>query len=146
MAKIVYSNEGRTVVVGGTDVPAWTKYTVTYAQLAAAALTNNVTLLTLPVGGIIHAVKIKHSVAFTGGAISAYSVSLGIAGNTAKYASAFDIFQAVAADTFQLSQVLASESHTATTAILLSAISVGANLSAATAGSVDIWVLKSTAV
>lgn len=146
MAKIVYSKEGRTVIVGGEDVPVWEKVTVTYAQLAAAALTNSITLLELPAGGIIHAVKIKHSVAFTGGAISAYSVSVGIAGNTAKYASLFDVFQAADDESYQITDVLAGEDHDTAVNILVTALAVGANLSAAGAGSVDIWVLRSTPI
>jgi hypothetical protein len=129
-----------------TNVPTWLKFTIPYTTFATAALTNSPTLFTLPIAGIIHAVKIKHSVAFTGGAISAYTIKLGITGNTAKYASAYNVFQAVSGTNFQLTSTMGSESHTATTAILATATSVGANLNAATAGSCDIWVLLSKVV
>lgn len=128
------------------SLPFWTKYTVVYSDLAAAALTNSITLFTLPAGGVIHGVKIKHSTAFSGGSISAYTVSVGIVGNTTKYAGTFDVFQATGASTYDLTQNFAGESHTATTAIKVEAVSVGANLDQAVAGSVDIWVLFSTAV
>lgn len=124
----------------------WTKYTVAYTALSTAATTNNITLFTLPAGGIIHGVKIKHSTSFTGGAISAYTLSVGITGTLAKYATAYDVFQATASNTFQLSNILGSEDHTSTTAIKVAATSTGANLNAATAGSADIWVLTSQAV
>lgn len=125
---------------------SWSKYTVTYSDLSAAALTNSISLFTLPAGGIIHAVKIKHSTAFAGTSITAYNVSVGITGTLAKYASAFNVLQAVANDTFQLSSGLFSENNVATTDVKVTATSVGANLSAATQGSVDIWVLTSTAI
>ena len=126
--------------------PIWRKYTVTYSQLAAAATTNNITLFSLPAGGVIHAVKTKHSASFTGGSISAYTLSVGITGTLAKYSAAFDVFQAASATAMQLATTVGTESHTAATAIKIAAASTGANLSAATAGSVDVWVLVSAPV
>jgi hypothetical protein len=127
-------------------VPMWRKYTVTYADLATAATTNNITVATLPAGGVVEAVKIKHSAAFTGGAISAYTVSVGITGTLNKYAAAYDVFQAPSATAMQLSTTQGTESHTATTALKIAATSTGANLSAATAGSVDVWIKMSAPV
>jgi hypothetical protein len=127
-------------------VGRWTKYTVGFAALAAAALTNSITLFNLQAGGVIQGVKIKHSTAFSGGAISAYTVEVGVAGDTARYAAPFDVFQAVSPTTYETTGGLGGESHTGATAILITATSVGANLNAAAAGSVDIWVLTSTAV
>ena len=124
----------------------WSKYTVPYTSLSTAATTNSITLFSLPAAGIIHGVKIKHSTAFSGGSISAYTVSVGISGTLAKYATAYNVFQAVANDTFQLSNTLGSENHASATNILITATSTGANLNAATAGSVDIWVLTSQAI
>jgi hypothetical protein len=98
--------------------PTWTKYTVGHAALQAAATSNNITLFTLPAAGIIHEVKVKHSTAFSGGAIASYTVKVGITGTLGKYLAAFDEIEAV---------------------------STGANLDQSTAGSVDIWVLTSAA-
>jgi len=123
----------------------WRKYTVGYADLAAASTTNDVELFTLPAAGVVHAVKMKHSTAFEGGAISAYTVSVGIEGTLAKYAAAFDVFQAVDNTTFAVSDAeLAGESHVpAGTSVRAAATATGADLDAATAGSVDVWVLWS---
>jgi hypothetical protein len=126
-------------------IARWTKYTVGFAALAAAALTNSVTLFNLQAAGVIHGVKIKHSTAFSGGAISAYTVAIGVAGDETRYAPDFDVFQAVSPTVYDLTGGLGGESHTAPTAILITATSVGANLNAAAAGSVDVWVLTSTA-
>lgn len=123
----------------------WTKYTVTYSDLSAASTTNDVELFSLPAGGVIHGVKIKHSTAFSGGAISAFTVSVGITGTLAKYASAFDVFQAVSNTAQQVSSTVGTENHGASTSIKIAATSTGANIDQATAGSVDVWVMWSVA-
>jgi hypothetical protein len=128
----------------------WTKYTKTYADFSTGATTNNIELFSLPAGGIVHAVKIKHSTYFRGGAISAYTISVGIAASLAKYAAAYSVYQATGDAVFQIAAVpstqIASESHAASTSVRAAATSTGANLSAATSGVVDIWVLTSLAV
>lgn len=126
--------------------PIWRKYTVGFADLATAATTNNITLVTLPIGAVVHAVKQKHSTAFAGGAISAYTTSVGITGNLTKYAAAFNVFQAVSATAQQITATAGTESHTAAVALKIAATSTDANLDAATAGSVDVWVLMSAPV
>ena len=70
----------------GGQVPVWTKYTVTHTQLQAAALTNDITLLTLPILGSIQSIFMKHTVAFAGTSITAYEISVGITGTLDKYA------------------------------------------------------------
>jgi hypothetical protein len=122
------------------------KHTKTYADLSAAGLTNNITLFTLGAGQVIHMAKIKHSISFGGGAIASYTISLGIATELAKYATAFNVFQAVAGDTMQLTELPATENHDAAVAVKIAAVSTGANLNAATAGSVDVWFWISNAL
>jgi hypothetical protein len=95
---------------------------------------------------VIHAVKIKHSAAFTGGLISAYTVSVGIVGNLVKYAPAFNVFQAPGNTVQQISSTVGTENHGAATSIRLAAVSIGANLNAATTGAVDVWALVSFAL
>lgn len=124
----------------------WTKYTATHTALQAAAMANDIELLSLPAGGIIHGVKIKHSVLFAGTGITDYKVSVGIVGTLAKYASAFDVDTAVSNTNFQLSTTIGSENHGAATSIRLAATTTGANLDQSTGGSVDVWVLTSVAV
>ena len=126
--------------------PVWTKVNKTFTNLAAAATTNDIEVYSLPAGGIIHAVKTKHSTAFSGGAIASYTLSVGIVASLAKYSPAFDVFQAVSGTTFQIATITGSESHTGATSIRLAATSTGANLDQAAAGVVDVWLLVSTAV
>lgn len=126
-------------------VPVWVKVgnAIAHTAFQTAATTLSITLFTLAAAGLIHAVKIKHSTAFGGGAITAYTLSVGIAGTLAKYASAFDVFQAVSNTAFQTSSVLGSENNGAGTAILITATSTTANLNASTTGVVDVWALLS---
>lgn len=125
--------------------PRWVKVASNLLATAftAAATTKSLTLFTLPAGGIIHACKIKPSVAFVGPSVTACTIQVGIAGTTNKYGSALDCVPAVSATNFGIDYTNGSESHTATTAILVKATATGANLSVLTAGAVDIWVLLS---
>ena len=122
--------------------PQWSKYTVTYSQLAAAATSNDIELLQLPAKTMLTGAVIKHSTAFSGGILTNYTVSVGISGTLAKYASAFNVFQAVSDTTKQVQFELAQdiESFANSTSIRVAAVSTGTTLDQATAGSVDIWV------
>ena len=62
-----------------------------------------------------------------------------------KYASAFDVFQAVADDTFQLSCNFGSEDHGSSTSIRVTLTS-DVVVSGIGTGTADIWVLISEAV
>lgn len=89
-------------IMAGDGVPNWRKYTVTHGDLATAGTTVNIELFKLPEGAVIHAVRVKHSEAFGGGSLASYVISIGVAGDLAKYISAFDVFQAVAANAFRV--------------------------------------------
>lgn len=136
------SNIDLTVI---SDTPKWYKVgaAVSYTTFQTAATGKNNTLFSLPAGSIIHAVKLKHSTAFAGALISAMTLSVGISGTVDKYASAFDVLQAVSGTAFELSQSMGTESHTADTDITITAASTGANLSALSAGAVDVWAFIS---
>ena len=122
----------------------WQKFTKTYADLASAALTNDIELFQLPSATCIHSVVIRQSVSFSGGLIVGYTLSVGITGNLTKYAAAFNVLQTPGDQVFQLSSIVGLENFGAATSIRLAAVSVGAFLNAATQGSVDIWVLTSS--
>ena len=65
-------------------VPAWIKVTKTFADFAAAATSNTITLFTLPAKGLIHEVFAKHTVQFGGGSLTAYTMRVGVPGNDGK--------------------------------------------------------------
>lgn len=114
---------------------------VTYSDFSAGALVNQVALFTLGPGEKIESVTIKHETSFLGGAIAAYTVSVGIVGNYVKYAPAFDVFQATGVAVFQDSNLPNIENMaTGETTIYAEATSVGAFLNAATQGEVQIHI------
>lgn len=125
-----------------TITPAWVKITKLFSDFATAGLTNNISIFTLPVSGVIHAVQLNPRVTFSGGTIATYTISIGKSGTLAKYAPATIVFTGAALPV--ISVLPAVESVSATTDIRAAAISTVGNLSAATQGTVDIWILVST--
>lgn len=165
----------------GSFTPAFKKVTKSYSDLVYAGLTNDIEILLLPAGGLIHCMKMKHSAAFTGGALTGYTLSVGISSLLTKYMVARNVFVAPSATGFAIvhapffnfmnvaltfsasytqaelnafktayqslfSGIIGSEDHINPTSIRLAANSVGGNLSLATAGSVDIWIMYSTLI
>jgi len=124
------------------NIATWTKYTRTYTQLAAAALTNDIQLVSLPARSVLLGVVVKHSVQFTG-AFGDYAVSVGIVGDLDKYASAFSVAQVVSNTALMSAGGLFIENAGAATSVRLAATSTVANLNTATTGSVDVWLLTS---
>lgn len=127
-----------------TSGPFWQKVTVAYTLFnAVAGLTSAQTLLTLPAKGVIHAVSIRPVTSYAGTGITGLTLSVGIAGNLTKYASAFDCLQAPGNQVGQLSNVDGVENYGASTTIQVNATAVGANLNQLTQGSAEIQVLIS---
>lgn len=112
----------------------WKKFELTYADFATAATTLSITLYALPANVIIEKVIIKHTTAFEGGSINNYTVEIGILGETDKYTSPFDVFQAVSNSARQISTDDEVESFENPTNILITANCSGGNLDDATAG------------
>lgn len=127
---------------GGGAGPTWVKVNKTYSDLSAAATTNDIEVYSLPLGGVIHGIKIKASQAFN---IAGYTLSVGIVGNLTRYASAFDVNQAVGNMVFQMSQDFFCENQALATSVRLAA-TANSNLNGASLGIVDVWLLVSSAV
>lgn len=108
-----------------------------YTSFQTAALTTTVTARTLAANRTLFAVIIKHSTVFAGGAISALTLSVGIAGDTTKFINSFNVMQAVS-DSAQDSNLTVYFPATATP-LIITATAVGANLDALTAGSVTLY-------
>ena len=127
-----------------TSSEIWNKYTIPYTSYSAlgATTTGGVSAFTLDASEIISAFYIKHSTAFSGGAITAAKVKVGIASSTNKYVDEFDVVPAVSSTNFSLSSTLGIENSS--TSILLTMSLTGGNLSALVAGSIDLYVKKST--
>lgn len=124
-------------------LPAWFRVRIDSTAFKAVATTENIALFSLPASGLVHAVAIVPRVAFSGGGVTAYTLSVGITGTLAKYAAAFNVFQAPGATVFQLTTTQGMESVTALTSLRVAATSTTANLSAVTVGSCDVYLLMS---
>lgn len=120
--------------------PQWRKFTLTFTDFSAAATTFATTAFALAAGEGIEAVVVKHTTAFSGGAISAYKVEVGQTGNPDLYSGSFDIFQAVANTTRRINNVMDVPNFGATTDVVITATATGANLDQASAGSVDVYI------
>lgn len=132
--------------IAGAYFPVWTKYSTGHAALQAAALTNNITLFTLPAKAVIHKIILKQTTAFLGTLIATYTISIGIAGSLTKYIAIYDVMAAVASSTFGVGAAsinFSPEDFSSGVAIKISAVSTVANLNQSTAGAVDTYVLTS---
>lgn len=135
---------------------AYVKFTLTYSDLSTAGLSQSINLqqnpipggavaitpavnFQIPQGGVLLGVRIHHTTAFSGGAITAMTVSVGKSGSNAFFASAFDVFQAVGDTTLQETSLFKAGGINAVP-VTATFTSIGANVNAATAGSVDIYL------
>jgi hypothetical protein len=135
-------NQVVTAVLSNT--PCWTSFTLSYAQLAAASVsTNQVTLFSLPANGVVSGCRIHHTVSFSGGSLSGYTCSCGTASTPTLFGPAFNVFQAVAPTAFGFTAIGTSLNTSASTAIVVQAVSTGDTLDHAVAGSVQIDLLLS---
>lgn len=128
----------------GTIIPAWTSIDLSHTQFQTAALTRSIVVYQLPAGGIIHGVKLKHSVTFDGPAITEYWLSVGFLGDTQALLIEYDVEStAVANDNFAIAQTFDSRNHAAATDVYVSARSVGNNLNTSQQGTAKLWLLVS---
>ncbi len=114
-----------------------TAYPVTHTDLDSGSMTNSITLFSLPAATILDKVVIKHSASFD---IAGYTLSVGVAGNDTKYASAFDVFQSPGATVFQLSNSANIEDFVSPINITITA-TASAALNTASTGSATIYVI-----
>lgn len=127
----------------GLRAPSCTKYTFAYSDLSAAATTYNAEIFSLAAMGVMHGIAIKHTTAFSGGSVTACTISVGIASDLDKHGGPFDVYQAVGDTVFDFSSTFGIEDFGSATSIRIAAESTGDDLDQLTAGSVDIYVFKS---
>lgn len=121
-------------------VGRWVKVTKVYTDFSTNGATNDIEIFSLPASGTIHAVVIKHTVAFDATGLSQLVMSVGVAGNLTKYASGHDVFTAVSDTNFSFNELPGMENFGAATSIRALAVATGAFLDALTAGSVDFYI------
>lgn len=115
-----------------------------HTDFSAAALTKTVTLHTSILREEIHEVVIDLGTQFAGAGISSLTAEVGIAGDTAKYIMPFDLLQAVGANSNDEGKFsLGRFDLPVGTDIEVLITAVGANLDQLSAGSVNIWLMRS---
>ncbi len=118
-------------------------YKLVYQQLdpapmnfTAGTTTQDMVLFGMPSNYAICGIKINPQIAFVGSGITGLTCSIGVGGNVAFYAPAFDVTQTA---TFQTTTPLSQYSLVAHD-VIAHFISTGANINAITAGQLEITV------
>ncbi len=116
------------------------RYNITLADLQAlgAATSGVITLVTLPAGSILSDVLVKHKTALAGPSLSAATARATTAGKN--WGTAYDVFQAASGTAFDYDDESQVVSFTTDTDLRLSVTTTGANLSALTAGEIDVFI------
>lgn len=128
------------------SVPQWRKVSFAYVSFAGAGQIAQQVCLSLPAGGFVHAVKIKHSAPFSGGPITGATLSVGTSAKPTKYSDAFGVFQAAGDAVTGNYATEGGENHAAPTPLYATLTVIGGMLSSLTSGAVDVWVMVSQAV
>lgn len=135
------------IIGGGTPtspsaVPTWFDcIDFTFADFTGfAALVGDVEKYSLPARCTVEGVALHTSIPFAGPGITGLTLSVGLVGNLAKYLPPYDAFAASSDTRIGTANQLFAENLGAATSIRLSAASVGANLSALTAGAGCLWL------
>jgi hypothetical protein len=132
---VINANQFNGVTYG--TLQSWQKVTVGFASLTNAGLTQTINLVATGTRVKSCGVSVKHTAAFTGGTVSAMTVSVGdAAGSATTYTATFNIFQAPGNTVFQDTAELTSATYAAST-IQAFFTATGGNLNTLAAGSVD---------
>ena len=135
-------------IPGGANPPAsiiCSKFAVNFGDFSSAGTEFSVAFMDLPAKGAVHGVFLKHSVSFTGGLLSAYTLKVG-ANILDKYMAPFDVFQAPGDVVFGVGNILGAEDFSFSASLFVTANSTDDDLDGADAGSAEIWVWHSLLV
>jgi len=122
----------------------WIKYTFAYTDFSIGSLSLGLAVVNLAAGQTVEGVIVKHSVAFSGGFITAIVADIGITGDLERYVSDFDVFQAVSNTARDITQTMDVPDFSGTEDVIITLTSVGGNLNTLAAGSVDVWLKIAT--
>jgi hypothetical protein len=122
--------------------PIWNAFSVSSADMVAlgAVATGRIALFSITSSEVLDAVIIKHNTAFSGGAVSAAKVRVGLSTEDDYFTGDFDVFAAIGSN---LAVNNLSPLFTATT-VYLTASLTGGNLSALAAGGLTVYVRRSS--
>jgi hypothetical protein len=115
-----------------------TKYTVPFGSLTAAG-TTDVTLVSLGASQVITKCLAKHTANFTGGSLSAVTVSIGNTTTVDQFCPVLTVFSGTGNTAFVADGGLGKRTFSAENAVAHFTCT-GANCNAATAGSLDVYL------
>ena len=122
--------------------------TIQHTDFQGAFLTKSNTLYNLPAGAIVLFIRLKPSVIFTGGAITNYFLFIGIAGKLQDLMTEYEARNIVVGNQ-EYAEAFSAQSFdfNNTTALQISARSVGANLAASVSGTalIEIYYIDKVA-
>lgn len=123
------------------NTPCYIKKTLTYSDFLEADNTKTIELDFLLKNTMIKNFYLKHSTAFSGGTISAYTISVGNYIDPNLFIDNFDVMSAVAEDNFILINLNKVIYETSGRVLTITARSTTDTLDHGTAGSVDVYFL-----
>ena len=127
--------------IGYTDLNATAATTLAVTLLENPEGGNTTTNFNIPANGLILGIVVHPTVAFAGPSITAMTVSMGwTGGSVTSLTPTFNIFQAVANNTYQPTNLFTPPGQITANSLVANFIATGANLNVLTAGSVDITI------
>ncbi len=126
--------------------PAWFRVgSYTFADFSTVIDSFDLNAYTIPIKGVIHGTLITPVTQFAGPLLEAYSIQIGVVGDTARYQSPVDLLNVVPGNGVQIMSppLLDQVNHVATSSLRIVAISQGTTLDAATAGAFYVDILIS---
>lgn len=127
-----------------TAVPRWIEITKTFADFSVAATTNDIQIFSLPAGGVVHAAATIHTVAFSGGGIISYNITVGRTGSTSLWTASRNCAGPVtdaATISVPVTQAPLMPDYDTAVSIRAYADAGASNLNVATAGTVKFMLL-----
>lgn len=132
-------NQAANGITISNSVPSAATMSIPYTSLQTAGSTIHIPLFSLPPASYLTSLFIKHTTAFSGPSITDVVADIGLSGNYTQFINAFDIFQAVGDAVYDNVSINYLGSWANATPIYLTAVATGANLSALTAGSLNVY-------
>jgi len=129
-------------------IPRWWKISITESAFTGLGTSEQVDVLELPAGGVIHSVKVKPTTAAAG--VTVANLAIGTAGDASKYSNgeSIDWLAAVAGTNFKIWGPVAQNSEDHGSAVRIKAnlqVAGGEQTASLTAGAFEVYFLLSKA-
>lgn len=112
---------------------------IPYTAMQNGSMSSQINLFSIPPGAILTYLVIKHTTSFTGTSITGVTVALGNGATPGLFVPSFDIKQAPGDSVYDSVVANYIGSFVNSTPIYMTVTSTGANLSALSTGSVNVW-------